>query len=278
MLNHRLVKKWGVYVLAKLKGFELVRRYKRSLFLDADMLIRGDVSKIFDIEEEIAWRKVIAWNPNEIFKDVIGTNDYISACNAGLIYFTDKLNKYQITNLNILEAFSVIKDLKRGGIDERILAYIVYKNKIKLRELDISYNCPVPDSKKLDDVKIIHFLDYKGIITKPWKNLVAYLYFEDWAINYKKWIDMGGQGLVDFNIEDKYNLFGFDKAAKILNLNRINLQQQSEIQNLNKINLQYEMKIRVLQKKYNGIKNSTIWRLTEPLRNFLDKIKKIRRL
>ena len=40
------------------------------------------------------------------------------------------------------EAYEAVKDLERGGLDEDITAYLVYKNRIKLKELDISFNCP----------------------------------------------------------------------------------------------------------------------------------------
>ena len=199
----------GIYTIAKLFGFHLVRNYNNVLFLDTDILINDDISSVFEINEEMAWRKVIGWNPQENFKNLLDKgNKKISACNGGVILLTDKLNKYNITDTDIIKAYEAVKDLERGGLDEDITAYLVYKNRIKLKELDISFNCPaaycVPYEKEnlrfinllkaknisagsdnlKENVKIIHLVDSRGITTKPWKSLASYLYFKEWAENY----------------------------------------------------------------------------------------------
>ena len=48
--------RWGCYVLIKLLGFELIKEYKKVLFLDVDMLIQGNISEIFQYQY-IGWRK-----------------------------------------------------------------------------------------------------------------------------------------------------------------------------------------------------------------------------
>ena len=211
ILEDKKVKEWrmGIYTIAKLFGFHLVRNYNNVLFLDTDILINDDISSVFEINEEMAWRKVIGWNPQENFKNLLDKgNKKISACNGGVILLTDKLNKYNITDTDIIKAYEAVKDLERGGLDEDITAYLVYKNRIKLKELDISFNCPaaycVPYEKEnlrfinllkaknisagsdnlKENVKIIHLVDSRGITTKPWKSLASYLYFKEWAENY----------------------------------------------------------------------------------------------
>lgn len=250
ILEHPVTLKWGIYVISKLFGFELVKEYKKVLFLDADMLVVGDISEIFTIKEEIAWRKVIAWNPADNFKSILRKkDDYISACNAGLIYFTDKLNYYNLSNKDIIDAFFKTKDLRRGGTDEKILAYLVYTKGMLLKELDIKFNAPASLSSKTNIVKknirIIHFIDFKGCTTKPWKNYSCFLYYNEWSDNYYEWIRLGGDKIIHFDNGDFHRLLLYDSAEKYL----------------------------MILNKYNNIRNSRLWRLSRPLRLIIDKVK-----
>lgn len=290
ILEDKKTKKWGIYNIVKLFGFNLVKEYEKVLLLDADLLINKDISKLFDIEEEIAWRKVIGWNPQQNFKSLLEyNNDYISACNGGVILFTNKLNKYNITDSDVVSAYDVIKNLKRGGLDENITAYLVYKNRIKLKELDISFNCPAawctPDknenlrfikvlnSKNIlncydnlkETAKIIHLVDSRGISTKPWRSLSAYLYFRDWAENYEAWISMGGSGSISFTENDYYDLFAFKQADEIKKMKNKLKQKDEELE-----------KLKNISRKYNIISNSKTWKATKPIRKILDVIKKLK--
>lgn len=260
IIDEAIKRRWGIYILPKLFGFKLVKRYEKVLFLDTDIIVTADISEIFNIEQEIAWRKIEAWNAKENFSCLIN-NDYISACSGGVVYFTDKINKYNIEDEDILDAYECTKNLKRGGIEERIITLLVYKKKIILKELDITFNYPI--GKILPNqnyYKIIHFLDSRDRSTKPWKNLAAYLYFKDWAENYEEWIVMGGEGLVNFTQEDYYELFGFKKADEINRL-KAKIKKQNE-------------RLKNVQQKYNTIRNSRTWKATKPLRFLLDHIKR----
>lgn len=283
-------KKWNIYIVVKFFGFDLVKRYEKVLFLDADVLIKQDISSIFEIKEEMAWRKVIGWNTVERLSSVLeNKNDYISVGNGGVIYFTNKINKYNINDDDIVLAFEKLKNLKISGIDEIILAYIAYKKRIKLKELDISFNCSAafytPDENENlrinnflksrnaftefeninKNVKIIHFLNSRGITTKPWENLASYLYFREWAENYEEWISMGGSGLVSFTEEDYYNLFGFKQADEIKKLKNKLKQKDEELE-----------KLKNISRKYNIISNSKTWKATKPIRKIFDIIKKLK--
>ena len=268
ILNHKTALIWGPYVVAKFFGFELANEYDRVLFMDADLLIRDDISELFGIEEEMAWCNILAWNPTENFKDLlVHPKDYISAGNAGLYYFSGKLRKYNITRSDIVAAFEKVKSLKRGGSDELVIAWIVYEKGILLKELERDiYNIPARRARQ--DSKILHFLDHLKVSTKPWRNLAAYLYFADWAENYQRWIQMGGEGLVQFTQKDYYQLFAFDKDKKIgeLEAKVKELKQRVDLDSYN-----------ALEAKYQAVINSKSWKITAPLRwlgNIIKRLKK----
>ena len=265
IVNAAVNRKWGIYVLPKLFGFKLIKEYENVLFLDSDIIITSDISEIFSYKE-LAWRKVLAWNPIKNFKPLIRNNDYISAGNGGVIYFSNKLNKYHINDDDITEAFEETKNLKEGGIDERILAYIAYKKNVLVEELDIIYNQPAGYIKPGNEssYKIIHFLDSRWLPTKPWKNLASYLYFKEWAENYEEWITMGGEGIVSFTEDNYYDLFGFKQADEINKLKNKLKQKEDDLKELKKY-----------REKYNSISNSRTWKVTKPIRKILDIIKTV---
>lgn len=263
LLNHKSTMRWGSINICKYFGFMLINRYEKVLFLDADMHVIGDISDLFEIEEEMAWRNVLAWKASDNFAALMRSpDDYISAGNAGLIYFTDKLRRYSLDEEDIANAFEKIKNLKRGGNDERIVAWIAYDNKINVKELDVRiYNTPI--QRKTPATKLLHFLDYIGESTKPWKNLSAYLYFEDWAENYQRWLQLGGEGLVNFTKEDYFKLFSFDKLKRT---------EQLEIK-LKASNASAQE----WKKNYNKVINSKSYKLTKPFRWLANKYRKLKK-
>ena len=201
ILNHKVVKKWGIFVIIKLFGYFLVQKYEKALYLDADILISKDISEIFKLDTTIAWRKVKSWEPNIVFKDFI-KDKKISAPNGGVILFTNKLNKYNINNNYILEVFNKIKNLSKGRIDERILCYINIDKNIVPLELDDTYNISTLLNNK--DEVIVHFYDANRI-TKPWKSESIYTKYPEWAYYYNQWIKMGGTGPIDTTQNTFYN-------------------------------------------------------------------------
>lgn len=235
MLNDKKTLRWGAFVIVKLFGFQLIETYEKVLFLDADMLIQNDISALFETKEEIAWRRNRAWKAQDVFGDLLGEQaSKLSVPNGGLIYFTDRLRKYRITDADIGDAYDTIKNLKRCGTEERVLAWLIHDREISLKELAVKlYNTPAVETE--ESAKIIHFVDQKSISTKPWKNLAAYLYFEEWTANYQKWLDMGGDGPINFTKKDYFDLFAFDKVKMIDSLNKQLKEAQKLTDDANKI-------------------------------------------
>lgn len=251
IVNHPRTQKWGEYVLCKFYGFFLVTKYEKVIGMDSDMLIRGDIFELFNTDCPLAWRRTIAWDPNIVLRDFLKSpDDSISAGSGGLICFSDKLNDYHINyEREIIRLFPCATTTSRGGNDEKIIAGLAYLYGIPVEEYDIRfYNTPV--GKPLDQSLIIHFVGSNQ--AKPWENLASFLYFDDWAENYQKWLEMGGDGPVNWTKEDYYDLLGIDKEKKI----------KKQRKNLDNIESEYK----ALEAKYNAIRNSKSWKLTAPLR------------
>ena len=304
IVNHPRTAPWGPYVICKFFGFELIKKYEKVLHLDADIHICADIKELFDFEDELIWREILGWKPNEIFVDLITPGTEIKCGNGGMILFSNKILKYHIDKDTIKKAFLDIEGLKDGGIDETVIAWIVYQKGIQTRELDMhTYNTP---SRHVTlETKLVHFLDSLSISSKPWKNPASYLYYEDWAENYQKWIEIGGEGLVHFTKEDYYQLFAYDKEIKIRKLNKklkITIDEKQECLNtIEKLSKEVHgylneiQKISMENKKLNSdlrkkdesifklkaqldkILGSKSWKMTKPFRILVNFCKKLLR-
>ena len=114
------------------------------------------------------------------------------------------------------------------------------------------YNTPA--YKALDNTRLLHFLYWRKTTTKPWDNLAAYLYFDDWAENYQKWLALGGDGPVHYTKEDYYNLFAFEKSGEIMKKDK---------------------QIAKLEKRIETIIGSRGWKMVQFLRRIKDKLRKL---
>lgn len=187
--NHPHMNKWGKFIYQKLNCFELVSRYEHVLWLDADILISGDISDIFTCNTDMAWRNVVAWKHKDIYKDKEHIADF-PCCHAGVIYFNKSITN-KVSYNDILNSYNTVKDGIKGGIDERILTHIAFSKKFNIKSLPIEYNSWLT-YRNIDNAKIIHFVD--NIEPKPWKNSIVYAAFPEWGHYYKQWIKMGGTG------------------------------------------------------------------------------------
>ena len=219
IVEHPRTARWGNYVVCKFFGFELIKKYQTVIHLDADMLVRKDITELFRLKEEVAWRTILGWNINEIFAPLLSDGEEMHCGNGGMLVFTNKLLKYKIDEHAVLSAYWEIKDLEDGGIDELIIAWLLHKNQAEIKEVDVHiYNTPTIFIKP--ETKLVHFLNARKVVSKPWVSLTGYLYFRDWVTYYKKWLKLGGEGPASFSQEDYFNLFGYDKAKEIIELKK----------------------------------------------------------
>lgn len=210
--NHKFIKekRWGKWVIPKLFCFELINYYENVLFLDCDMYVYGDISEIFN-SSEISWVRVTSWTGTQLLEKFLkDPKDHPSAPNGGLVFLSSQIRNYNIDKKDIIAAFHDIKDINIGGIDERILSYIVYTKNIVVKELDNKYNALVAHST-VDNAVIVHFTGVDN--PKPWTSPIINLVHPDWMFMYKKWLNLGGEGLKfsfeNFALNSKYNFLRF---------------------------------------------------------------------
>jgi len=238
-----------------------VNHYDKVLAMDVDIMLQQDISEVFNYEY-IAWRKNLAWDANEAFKNVFDGVDYLIAGSGGIILFSKELRQHNISKKKIVDGYikTVNVPSRRGGVDEHTLLGIVYGNKIPLSLLPLEYNMPALD-KKVDDARIVHFVNP---ISKPWENYAMIFAFPEWAQNNVDWCSWGG----DSPVLSK----GFDTTAELVQslvkrekeLEKKEKKLKSEIKELKKAVEEKEQIIRIIfdkEKQIDDLQNSSSYKL-----------------
>lgn len=213
--EHPHINKWGAFIYQKFYCFNLVERYDHVLWLDADILILSNIDQIFKYDVDIAWRKAY-YTSNDIFNNELKLKEEFPTCNGGVLCFNKSIAK-KISNNDILDAYRKVKNGVKGGIEERILAYLAFVKKLKIKLLSSEYNEWVTNSS-IDKARIIHFVECASLSSsKPWKNPIVYTTFPEWGEYYKQWIKIGGTGpITDFN-----NFFNRKEILRTLKNNNV---------------------------------------------------------
>lgn len=170
---------------SKYKVIEQLQNYKKVLYMDLDMIIRGDLSDIFKVNG-------IAWRNGDSFHKKFGSKQKISdhpetkdipkdftSPNGGIFYISDSVNwKKAIQDGQIF----LIKfmDFYNAGIDELVLAWIAYNNKIPVTSFDYKEFNTFPQLHD-KNTKLIHFMGGE----KPWNSELMQAVFPEWMVYYK---------------------------------------------------------------------------------------------
>ena len=182
------INKYSHMNYSKYKIFELLENYSNILYLDLDMLIKGDLSDLLELHG-IAWRdaadpfgtKFDKHTPMDPHLDWLANIPYNhSVPNGGLIYISrDNLDWKRCLELG--REFTVrFMDYFSAALDELAFSWIAYKQCIPIVHLDLKiYNTIL--SFYSFDTKIVHFM----IRNKPWNNEISQTIFSEWIENYK---------------------------------------------------------------------------------------------
>lgn len=189
---------------SKYKIIELLQDYQKILFLDLDILIKDDISDIFNIDG-VAWRngdsfhkKFNIKNRNVDFPELTNIPNDFPSPNGGLLYLTDCIDCQ--SNLQDAKDFLIrFIDHFKAGLDELVLAWIVYKNKLPLTRLNPQHYNAFPQMYR-HDTKVIHFMGKE----KPWNSEIMQTIFPEWLANYKESQEIIGTFPNDFVVEHSF--------------------------------------------------------------------------
>jgi len=196
--NARAIERYTHLAFSKHKIFELLKEYKKILFLDVDILILDGLDELFDEKGVVVTNSSL--NYLETFKKQMGVElfDKIDktpiksddcTVNAGVLYVEDSCesDKLYATAVSFM-SFCVNNAEPKTGLDELVFMYSCFANNIRPKRLSRSeYNTKFFQHGKFP--KIVHFAGP----CKPWNAASEWqLLYPDWYKYYTKWCELGG--------------------------------------------------------------------------------------
>lgn len=177
----------------------------RVLWLDADILVKGDITSILKFDGIAgAWGKYIESSVKN--KDILSyysINPKTVKPNGGVLYFSlnvfknISINKFNTDMMNILSRLINSDEL---GIEELAWSIYIYINKLKFNILPSKFNFLPYFSKGIDPC-IVHSIGSE----KFWNDRLLNLIFVDWEINNRIWLSILLKQGVDSIDISKYN-------------------------------------------------------------------------
>lgn len=185
-LSQNFLNRYSHLAWSKYKVIEQLEYYDRVLYIDLDIVIRGDISELFEING-VAWRNGDSFHKKFSSKQKISNhpetqdipNDYPSP-NGGLFYIS-KVNNWKKCIQDGRDFLLKFMDFYDAGIDELVLAWIVYNNNITLTSLDYKKFNTFPQLHNFD-TRITHFMGRD----KPWNSELMQAIFPEWMLYHKQ--------------------------------------------------------------------------------------------
>lgn len=231
---------------SKYKIIELLQDYKKVLYLDLDIVIRTDISEIFELNG-VAWRN---GNPfGAKFGGKIGNDPDLKKVpadfptpNAGLLYVTDEID----INKTLQQGREfLIKNIDKftGGVDELVFSWLVYLNKLNLTSLDGGIYNTFPQMLRPHS-KVIHFMGEE----KPWSSEIMQTIFPEWIYYYKQWVNFSKKkdsSVIEYNHLGKFVQKFLNNKRWLTLLDKINFKHPETL----KLDLNFENEWLILKYK-----------------------------
>lgn len=172
--------------LSKYESFNLLKEYKKVLWLDYDVLIQKDIADIFNIKEGISLlpEKTML---EDCFNNMIESYDEKKPnCNSGVMLLNDNLPNHEELTAWCYEKTEKYSD-NLVFPDQGIINILAQEFNIEINPLDEKFNCH-PTLKTAKDAVIVHAYAPQ----KFWKWWNFDYHFKEWDENYKIWLKRGG--------------------------------------------------------------------------------------
>ena len=183
--NEKAIKRYSHLTFAKHKIFELLEESERVIYSDLDILLRGNLAELAEIDADILWRdgakfvdKFARAQKGAPLLDINCDKD-TPAPNGGLIVVRDSIDYKKAYN----EAVSYMRryiPYMTATVDEQIFAYVAVKMKLNQKTLS-KYRYNVLPHFCRSESRLIHFMG----AAKPWNDLMLQALFPDWRNNYE---------------------------------------------------------------------------------------------
>ena len=172
MIKHYTTMSFSIY-----ECFNLLKEYKKVVWLDCDLLIQKDFSDEILRTESVSIVKEGAPIIENLKQPIEDFNLNLPMQNSGVVIFSDKIPSYEKLADECYQMTLKYAD-KLVCPDQTILTFLFDKFNIKVANMSHLYNC-MPYDEKRNIAYIIH----TNCANKFWNGY----YFKEWERNNKEW-------------------------------------------------------------------------------------------
>lgn len=182
----RAIARYSLLAFSKYESFNWLKDYKQVLWLDYDLLIQKDISKMFEIKEGISLLPEKT-KLKDCFHSLIDNYDPEKPnCNSGVMILNDNLPNYEeLTGWCYRKTEEYSDNLVFP--DQGIINIMAQEFNIEINPLEEKFNCH-PTLKTSKNAVIVHAYAPQ----KFWKWWDFDYHFKEWDKNYKQWLKIGG--------------------------------------------------------------------------------------
>lgn len=185
------LKRFSLLAYARYEIFDLLKYYKKILYIDCDMLIQKDISQIknFGPISLQKYNKTLAYCFNIDKKEIEGIDTSLYSYTNSYIYINDNLDQYELlTN----ECYQLTQKYIYNSTlpDLAIISLLLYKYNIVPNEAPHSIHALHTAKESYDSCMV---QPVNGPKWKFWSNPLMRQLYPLWQENYEEWIKIGGQ-------------------------------------------------------------------------------------
>ena len=186
LLSEENLKLYSNMCLARFECFDLLKKYRKVIWHDVDILIQDNFSELLKLGEKSGLAMTytdIDFLTEANFNEIIPNyNMFLPLLNSGIMVFGDKLSRYEeMTNWCYKKLSELNKKVRY--LDQGILNLLVQEYNINVEPIDINKFCCHPARKNYKKASIIHAYGFD----KFWNANYLYEKFPEWQSNLLEW-------------------------------------------------------------------------------------------
>jgi glycosyltransferase involved in cell wall biosynthesis len=183
-------------VLSRFFCFDLLKKYKKVIWHDVDILIQKDFSGLLKYGEKSGFALTLTdsnfYIESNFYRTIPGYSMYTLLYNAGIMVLSDKLKGYEkFTDWCFNKVNELASDLRY--MDQGVINLLIQEFSIDIEDIDILKYCCHPDRPECKDADIVHAYG----TNKFWNSKKLAERFPEWVANDEEWQLLEGSGLSD---------------------------------------------------------------------------------
>ena len=186
--DHPLYKRYSPLFFCRFSIFDLLNEFDNVLYLDADLVIQKDISRIFKYKPMAGRPTVKNIRDRVTNKDYFNFTDDDFSPNGGLLFVSRELPNYKTYRKECCQILSELIAINEPKfLDELTFGILNKRHNLGMKRLPRRFNCDCPWENS-NEATIVHSINND----KFWDHLILKILFPQWSTLNAVWEKAGG--------------------------------------------------------------------------------------